>query len=841
VANREIEILREVITKLAPMLAGKGFAVTQRGMQAYVKFNDKTGKPEGVNLPFIPDNASEDLILAVQGFLDHEVAHVLVTDWTVVKTATLKGPKWHWCWNVIEDTFIERWMGKAFPGAVHNIARLHEFFIEKLTEPQRLKAIGDDKKSFEVMMIPLMRAVSGQRVFQDYLTRVGAYDNPFMKAFFDKCPPELLKKVPLVKSSQESWELAQQLHAVLFPPAPKKEQPKKKDEAKDEPKEKGEQPEPQDGDNGESEGDEDGDSEGNSSGEEEGTESGDGKPSEEETDDKKAGAGDADEGEDDEPAANKDKGDDASDQDEEDKPGSGKSESSSDDDVGEDEGSDAQEADKTGDDEEAEGEDADGGSRDGDDQSDGGGAPEAADDGAGEDDDAGAADPAADAVDQAQSGEEDPGDAANAGDGSSAASDGGDQPEEESDDEGADGKKAKGSPKQNVGKDDKGTEEDDAAGAGEEGKEEATDGEDQEEDGDAAEIETEFKPSPFESMPVDIGNDFLEAIGSIIGDEALRATRGAEYTVFTSDNDVLEPYQLHHSYRDDMLPAIEDKIRGMVGVMQRDIERMMASRSQVIQVPGKRTGRLHGAALHRLTAGDDRVFRQRQENKSKDTAVSLLVDNSGSMSGRKMELAMLAAFALSQTLERVGVTHEVLGFTTKFITRRYDRTVRGYPKDEERASYAFSDEVHAEQTRLGRPFSRIDPIYMPIYRGFDERLTPTVKKRFADAAMTQTFLASNIDGECVQVATMRLLQRRESRKVLLVLSDGNPAGSGTASEQYSKLHDAVSFATKMGISCIGIGIMDTAVKAFYPKHLVLNDLSSLPSAVMGELRKILTA
>ena len=70
--NREIQELREVITKLVPLLTGKGLKVTQRGTQAYVQANARTNKPEVVNIPSIPDNASSDFISAVSGFVDHE-------------------------------------------------------------------------------------------------------------------------------------------------------------------------------------------------------------------------------------------------------------------------------------------------------------------------------------------------------------------------------------------------------------------------------------------------------------------------------------------------------------------------------------------------------------------------------------------------------------------------------------------------------------------------------------------------------------------------------------------------------------------------------------------------
>jgi len=91
------------------------------------------------------------------------------------------------------------------------------------------------------------------------------------------------------------------------------------------------------------------------------------------------------------------------------------------------------------------------------------------------------------------------------------------------------------------------------------------------------------------------------------------------------------------------------------------------------------------------------------------------------------------------------------------------------------------------------------------------------------------------------VATQRLLKRPERRKILIVLSDGEPAFYGSGGGGLAKRHckHAVEMAEKMGVETIGIGIMDDAVKHYYPKHVVLKKLEDLPGAVMGELKKIL--
>jgi len=223
-----------------------------------------------------------------------------------------------------------------------------------------------------------------------------------------------------------------------------------------------------------------------------------------------------------------------------------------------------------------------------------------------------------------------------------------------------------------------------------------------------------------------------------------------------------------------------------------------------------------------LTVNDDRVFRKIQIHRTKETAVTLLVDNSGSMNGPKIHTAMHAAYALSQTLERVGVKHEVLGFTCYEPDRKHLDTIRD------------------ETARLGRSYTRVEPLYMPIYKGFEERINPEIKKRFVMGYDGTVELSGNVDGECVRYAGHRLLQRREPRKVMIVLSDGQPAGwTGHLPELYADLHRAVKELTDKKVDVVGLGIMTDAVKTFYPKHSILKKLDQLPGAVMGELTRIL--
>jgi cobalamin biosynthesis protein CobT len=130
---------------------------------------------------------------------------------------------------------------------------------------------------------------------------------------------------------------------------------------------------------------------------------------------------------------------------------------------------------------------------------------------------------------------------------------------------------------------------------------------------------------------------------------------------------------------------------------------------------------------------------------------------------------------------------------------------------------------------------------MPIFKGFDGRLTPDAKKRFAMPSNDRLPLLNNVDGECLRIAAQRISRRPERRKVIIVLSDGSPACSTTyPGEISSDLHRAVEECGKMHIDLVGLGIMNENVSHYYPKYSVLNNLADLPGAVMGELKRILT-
>lgn len=224
-----------------------------------------------------------------------------------------------------------------------------------------------------------------------------------------------------------------------------------------------------------------------------------------------------------------------------------------------------------------------------------------------------------------------------------------------------------------------------------------------------------------------------------------------------------------------------------------------------------------------------------------DTVVGLLVDNSGSMEeDGKLNLALVAATAFCQTLERVGIKHEVLGFTTRsdLVTHYYSK-----PGTKPVITREVFERIQEDAKKLGREFSHTDAVQMVVYKTFDETYRKTrlrfasMREEMGDSKPIRCW--ANIDGESVELAAQRLLMRREQRKVLLVFSDGYPAATGNSAHLQGHLKTTVKACEARGIETLGVGIMSDSVLGYYPKSVVVRNASHLPTVVMKELTRML--
>lgn len=302
----------------------------------------------------------------------------------------------------------------------------------------------------------------------------------------------------------------------------------------------------------------------------------------------------------------------------------------------------------------------------------------------------------------------------------------------------------------------------------------------------------------------------------------------AEYLVFSTAYDCDRTFDTEDrvgwslEYR-----ALREKVSDYIGTMAASLELALASQAQVRWVGGERRGRRWDRrALPRWFLGgdDDRVFSRKEQGEALDTAVSLLWDCSGSMgvtayAGSKASLARLAAVAFHESLLRANVPHEVLAFNTN----------AGAPAE-------LVEEVRRAKAAGVNllPYSRLDEIdnrmVLVPFSGTDGRALCAINGN-----------DSNRDGECVLWAARRLAARPEGRKVLIVGSDGIPQGAIYGDTECAYLKQVVQRVMAAGIEVIGIGIMSKSVKEFYPRSVVLREISALPGVIMQELINLLTS
>jgi len=210
--RNNILTLREVIKKLVPILTKKGLRVTQMGAEAYVRANLKTNQPEIVNIPSIGENATPDFIRAIQGFVDHEVAHVLLTDFAIYgkdprhpnQPATKKFVNIH---NIVEDTMIEREIVKIFPGAEKNLRTTRRYYLDNITIPA-LRGAKMPQEQYQYLLVVLLRALAGHEEMQEFMDKGNHWNNPVVKQFVDSFSAKSKQALRECKTTKETLAIA---------------------------------------------------------------------------------------------------------------------------------------------------------------------------------------------------------------------------------------------------------------------------------------------------------------------------------------------------------------------------------------------------------------------------------------------------------------------------------------------------------------------------------------------------------------------------------------------------------------------------------------------------------
>ena len=218
-------------------------------------------------------------------------------------------------------------------------------------------------------------------------------------------------------------------------------------------------------------------------------------------------------------------------------------------------------------------------------------------------------------------------------------------------------------------------------------------------------------------------------------------------------------------------------------------------------------------------------YKNEKETEFKDTVVTLLLDNSGSMRGRPISVAAICADILSRTLERCSVKVEILGFTTK-----------NWKGGKSREKWNLNN----KPTNPGR----LNDLRHIVYKSAD--VPWRVSKKNLGLMLKEGLLKENIDGEAILWAFKRITKRKEERKILMIISDGAPVDDSTLSVNsgdYLEKHlkqtvKWIEENSKIEILAIGIG---HDVSRYYKKAIKIADVQELGDVMVNQLTKLFSA
>jgi cobaltochelatase CobT len=302
-----------------------------------------------------------------------------------------------------------------------------------------------------------------------------------------------------------------------------------------------------------------------------------------------------------------------------------------------------------------------------------------------------------------------------------------------------------------------------------------------------------------------------------------------DYRVFTPKYDeVVEAVELCddaelnrlRAYLDQQLTHLQSAVTKLANRLQR---RLMAQQSRSWDFD-QEEGMLDAARLARVIVNPAHSlsYKIERETEFRDTVVTLLIDNSGSMRGRPISIAAISADILARTLERCGVKVEVLGFTT-----------RAWKGGQSREQWLAA----------GRPPQpgRLNDLRHIVYKQADEPWRRA--RRNLGLMMREGLLKENIDGEALMWAHSRLIARSEERRILMVISDGAPVddstlsvNSGTYLERH--LRQVINWVeTRSPVELIAIGIGHDVTR-YYSRAVTIMDAEQLGGTMVEQLASL---
>ncbi|WP_462201929.1 cobaltochelatase CobT-related protein [Klebsiella pneumoniae] len=747
---KEVQDFRDSVKRVVGLLSGKNIPVAECGDTAYVRYNKK-GEPVMVNIPSIPDDASPALMNAIRGFLDHEVGHLLFTDEKVVKK--MRNTKAFGLWNALEDVYIERRMSEVFTGSRRNLLSTRNLMIDKYFNPHIKKAVamcrGDQRELFlKFFLCPVLRAWDGQPTFADFMEEHWHLIDKPIAVLKEFGVDEAVRRMD---STEDCVKVAAAMAKILREMTEMPEGPLPERESSVTKK----------------------------------TE-----PEEDSSDEPAAGDGTEvcdEEGLDSTP-----------------------DEFSSDDE-------DDEKLDKSIskyipnryeliNDTEIKPEDGDLGHENVD-----------------------------DLPDSEETTADDPV--------TSLGSDVGEEVDDEGDyspstDDGSEDRHGSSSDDSEAVEDGEGKADKDGGKEKDEGDLDTSDESDAGFAPHADDMSLDDALKALENVDEEIGSSTEDALASAIKSELASASL-SDYRPYNRSYDFLGPideaeehikrarkafgaipmyspvdrYRIVPEGRKLFEMKVERHLSSSVSsTLAKDLERAIASRNRVQFIPGQRRGRVHGASLYRLSMNDDRVFRRKEDHKAVNACVQQVIDLSGSMGGRKIELALASAYTLADALDRIHVPNVITGFTT----------------------YGNPDVA----TMSKRGFSRFEALMLPIIKNWHEKAnSPEIRARMGCVAETFPLL-NNVDGESIAQLASLFAGRMEDKKIMIVQSDGAPcaAGDGFSNHLRSVTNDIENTSD---INLLAIGILTDAPRRYYKNYALVNKVEELGTSVVSELSRII--
>jgi cobaltochelatase CobT len=295
-----------------------------------------------------------------------------------------------------------------------------------------------------------------------------------------------------------------------------------------------------------------------------------------------------------------------------------------------------------------------------------------------------------------------------------------------------------------------------------------------------------------------------------------------DYDEIVSAHDLATPSELE--YLRSQLDERLSQFKTITAKLASKLQRLLLARQARSWIYDESDGMIDNKKLARLIIHPDYefIYKREKDTEFRDTVVTLLIDNSGSMRGRPITIAALSADIISRTLERCGVKVEVLGFTTR--EWKGGLSYKQWMKD-------------------GKPKEpgRLNDLRHIVYKSADASYRKA-SKNFG-LMLKDGILKENIDGEAIEWACDRLLKRPEERRILMMISDGAPVDDSTLSTNTSTyldthLRDVIAkVENSMPIELVAIGIGHDVTR-YYKRAVTISDINKLGETMTEQLTEL---